>query len=348
MCKVLYMVFERECLINQTIYSILSLIDEVREQDNLIITILTNFSKEKFENILFLKNLRIDIIDDAELDTWKQNGYIYNVKIFGIMYYFEKYRENVLFIDSDTIVMKEPDMIYREISKNKCFLNCKYKKLKEYFDLQYVADKRRKIDLNELNKAIRFYNSFKNSQYIMNNRKYEISPEFCYYNSGVIGLAYENRYILNEVYDLCNILWNEYQFVMSEEFAYSYILTKEKKQIFETKDLLIHYYSFKWIRFLAAMVQNVYIGNDEEIAKQFMKTLKIKDNLSLELKKNEIPYLVAFIRKRVGMKEGHLGYIDMPNDISAFRAFRKFQTIFSDYSEVDIVNIYYYLQSLCG
>ncbi|MGN1029236.1 MAG: hypothetical protein ACI4P7_04030, partial [Bacilli bacterium] len=77
-------------------------------------------------------------------------------------------------------------------------------------------------------------------------------------------------------------------------------------------------------------------------------TLKIKDNLSLELKKNEIPYLVAFIRKRVGMKEGHLGYIDMPNDISAFRAFRKFQTIFSDYSEVDIVNIYYYLQSLCG
>ncbi len=343
MSRFLYIVYNKECLIKQTVYSVLSLLDEA-QGDNIIITIITNFSKDRFSGISFNNKVRFDVIDDIDdiNKSWALNGYVYNIKIIGLKYYFEKYKENVLFIDSDTIMMKDPVPLYCEIGPAVCYLNSKYCRLMELFDLKYEADARRAVDLDELDKSISFFNSFKDSG---NTLFDEITSDFVYYNSGIIGLAYENRHLLNEIYRLCNDIWEKYHFVMSEEFAFSYVLQKAGIEIRETDDLVIHYNALKWVRLLAALTQKKYVGNDDKLAEQFLSVLKMKDSNSMELKKEDIVYLVSYILKSINLSEWKLGYVEIAYDRILIQKYRKFLSMFEEYSENEKDNIYHYLLS---
>lgn len=156
-------------------------------------------------------------------------------------------------------------------------------------------------------------------------------------------MAYDNRYILDEVYQISNAIWDKFQFVMAEEFAFSYVLKKENIEIRDTSDYVIHYYALKWVRILAAIMLDCYVAVDELIADQFMKVLKYRKYGVLNIKKFEIAYLVSYILKSINMTEWKLGFVELSRDRTLIHEYRMFISMFDEYNDNDKDEIYSYL-----
>ena len=128
----LYCAINNPILINETIYSLLSLSKTSILPPDVRIIILTNLTFpvaipcedwSKLQSRIIIET----ISDQLIIDRWTNNGaYRFNIKIEAIRFVLDKYEGDVLFIDSDTILIKDPTPLFDRIRYNQFVLLYRY------------------------------------------------------------------------------------------------------------------------------------------------------------------------------------------------------------------------------
>lgn len=129
---ILYCAINNPILINETIYSLLSLSKTSHFRPDVRIIILTNLtfpatvsceSWFKLQNRIIIET----ICNQSIIDRWTNNGaYRFNIKIEAIRFILDKYKGDVLFVDSDTIFLKDPTPLFDRIGYSRFALLYRY------------------------------------------------------------------------------------------------------------------------------------------------------------------------------------------------------------------------------
>lgn len=295
MKNIVYCAIKKVELVNETIYSILSLLrfnEWCNREANIII--ITDQVKSfgavfsKYDNIIF------ETIQDEIVDEWKRDtDYPFVFKIKAIQYYFNKYKENLLFIDSDTVIIQDISTLFNYIDKNEVVLHAKGLSIDKY--LQFNKDK---ILNDNYFAPTLFYSTLRDNEGLIsiNSKKYEIPISFTNYNSGVIGWNYCDAYLLDEVLSLSNFIYETYKAGAAEEFAFTYVAWKESKVINTAFKEIFHYNFDKSIRYILAYIFNYYHNDERDGLCKILEEWKMtEDDLNeLNLKSDCIKEIAAF------------------------------------------------------
>lgn len=296
--NLLYCAIKSEQIVYETIYSIFSLHKIYLNDFNSInINIITDFPSEMFDPINRFSNVHIEKIDNKVVESWCLTGgaYIFKVKIHALMYYFSRNDSDVLFVDSDTIYTDKIDYIFKEINNGKFVMNFKC------MSINRVIDKYKNVDLSLINdeearKRIFIYRDMYRVGHIKSQNKtkcYEIPELFTPYNSGVIGIKHSDRRLLNDVLDVCESIYSKYNYICSEEFAFSLVFCLTNREILECNESIYHYFPEKRTRFIIAYVINTIHLNDINLLETKISELKVDRRHLCVLELKDIPYFIA-------------------------------------------------------
>lgn len=241
-CILLYQAFGNRNVFNQVLFSLLTLHFHVKEKTkDLPIVIYTDnpnfFSKYKSEF-----NLKIEILNAQKLEAFKgKQRFIHRVKVCVIKDCFEKYKSNILYLDSDTYFTESLIPLFDKISKTTSIMNSNDYNLIEADDL-YEND-----DWLLIRKAIR------NFDYNIENENVRIPLSTRMWNAGVIGISYDNRHLLDGILCLTDQIFQNKPVFTAEQFAFSYYL-QNNTDLISSGNIIFHY----WRNFYGSYWKNNY------------------------------------------------------------------------------------------
>ncbi len=285
----LYCALENEDIVKETILSIHTLFSF-----NSMIkpkVIICTDQKDKFDsfyesnNCWYYDKLIFEQIDKYELTQWKgKYNYIYRVKIKALIYIFQKYDGNILFVDSDVCILHDIQCIYDHISNNGvCLCSTEYITFDEsiYLGKQYFY----------------FKNFVRGNNLVLKNANhhYEIPLSFMHFNSGALGINSQLKSLLNDVLDLCDFICRyKLKFHNAEELAFSYVFQKHGN-VRCCDEEIIHYCLAKEFRYIIDRYCGFNLW-DKQILDNFLSEIGLS-NLSLQkIQYQDMYFLYFYIR----------------------------------------------------
>ena len=297
----LYGAINSENILYETIYSITSLTKVMEKDfDDYKVVIVTTFQKERYDVLLNYENIIIENIDENIANQWinSDGSYVFKVKIYMLKYFFNKYKGNVLFVDSDTVFVEKIHKIFDVIESEKVIMNFKC------IGIEEVVEKYNQITLNDIDdqdseNRIGIYKDLSNKGKIRSffdrNKFYQIPETFSPYNSGLIGLRFDDRNLIDVVLDVCLSLCQDYSYVCSEEFAFSFVFTIYGKEIVTVNDVVYHYLFEKQFRLIIGYVLGVLQEADKQKFERYIEKLNFNKEQLEKIDISEIPYLLSYI-----------------------------------------------------
>lgn len=268
----------------EAIYSIVSLYRVCRMK--YCIVLFTDDVSFVLENLKKEDGLleHIDIIDVnyEKLLQWT-NGkeFMYRAKICAIKEFFEQYEGNMIFLDTDIIVLSD---------------------ITEYFDClgeKVLLNFERKM----VGESVKYINDFKSPAYItttklMKGIKYcdgeiKVGKEWTPYNSGIIGMR-DNGELINRILICADAIYNIAEYNTSEELAFSYILQKVMP-VQEVKKEVIHYYVKKETRIFAGYCLDYLLSDDTNILQKKLEETKIGSISKYGINLSQCEYFLNYI-----------------------------------------------------
>lgn len=283
----LYCAINNPILINETIYSLLSLSKTSILPPDVRIIILTNLTFpvaipcedwSKLQSRIIIET----ISDQLIIDRWTNNGaYRFNIKIEAIRFVLDKYEGDVLFIDSDTILIKDPTPLFDRIRYNQFVLLYRYQPFRVLIKMPLYHDAVHKLVISRNRLRIRTY-------------RYAIQLNYYHYNSGLIGISYKNKELLADVLTLSNCAFNELNLIVAEEFAFSCIFQKYG-DVYSCDQYAFHYLYAKWARFLIARYFGYFQADDLKEYKPFFSRHGVDIENIPASDFDRLPYLIHFV-----------------------------------------------------
>lgn len=296
----LYGAINSKNILSETIYSILSLFRISREEmRNYKIVIVTTFKKEMFGPLRAFNNVFIEQISSEIANNWinADQTYVFKVKIFILKYFFSKYKGNVVFVDSDTVFIKSPCSIFDIIKENKAVMNFRCRGIEEVVDSYRLLDTK-DIEDNDARARLDFYRSIKQNReipsLIMSGQKYIVPNNFHPYNSGLIGMLYKDRGLLDQVLDVCLSLCKNFYYICSEEFAFSLVFALNGKETISVNDIIYHYLFEKRTRLLVAYLLDYFHLDDKSEFEKFISEIDPNSQEINCITLQELPYYMSF------------------------------------------------------
>lgn len=287
---ILYCAIRKKRLVYDTLYSILTLIYKIASDENVNIIIVTDQANLFFielKNIDIPLNIKITIedVDESTINDWTKNGNIYGVKIYSLKRFFCKYKQNVLFVDSDMFFINNPVSLFDLIDEQDTVLMYR----KRQFDLfEIISSRREDVDDSII---------MQNNKIVLNNSTYTIPFHCSCYESGVLGINYLNKNLIDNVIDFYNRFYDCFKYDNSEEIAFGYVFQNNLKIKF-AYDILNHYSNVDVIRYFIGYSLKKYFCNDEVKLKEFLKHYHIKfsDLDYLDLTYDNIKYFIILFK----------------------------------------------------
>ena len=286
---ILYCAVRKKRLVYDTLYSILTLIYKIASNEIINIIIVTDqaslfYTELKNMNIPLNIKITIDDIDKNTINDWTKNVNIYGVKIHALKRFFYKYKKNVLFVDSDMFFVNNPVPLFEFIDERNTVLMYR----KRQFNLfEIICSRREDVDDSII---------MKNNIIVINN-KYTIPFNCSCYESGVIGVNYLNKNIIDDVIDFYNEFYDCFKYDNSEEIAFGYIF-QNKLNIKFASYVLNHYSNIDVIRYFIGYSLKKYFCNDELRLKEFLNhyNIKLSDLDNLNLSYEYIKYFIILFK----------------------------------------------------
>lgn len=219
-----------------------------------------------------LAHLPIDYIllnDEMKAVLLGDSKYIHRIKVGVIAHTFNKYpHEHLLFIDSDTFFIKDPEMLLNGFESGNSFMHKREYNLEDGFRF-FKA-------INQAEHASDFLD-------YIDNRPFQLQQETVYFgkqdyswNSGVLGLHTSFSRVIPEVMMLTDEFYANSKWFISEQLAFALILQKITK-IVSTDHLVVHYWGNRQKILLDQFIGNLFHHSKHRlIEKGFMKTLTRK------------------------------------------------------------------------
>jgi hypothetical protein len=239
---ILYHAYGLTSLYNQVRFSLLTLYYQLQGRfQDLQIVIYTD-KPEVFSSYMADMPIKIELLDKQMIATYKgKANFVHRVKICIIKDCFEKYKSNILYLDSDTYFTRSPLSLIQQITPQTSVMNA------DDYDLMHAAELFENEDWLLIRRAIRDFN------YTIDGNNIKIPLTTRMWNAGVIGMNVANEYLLNDVLDLTDQIYNNKKVFTAEQFAFSYFL-QNKTQLISSGDVIFHY----WPNFKGKYWKNIY------------------------------------------------------------------------------------------
>jgi len=207
--------------------------------------------------------VQYELITPEIIKDWVgANGYIYKTKIRVIQDFFSKYDGNVLFLDTDTIIIDNLSTVFHDINAGFYYMHAAEYQLSSQLDY-------------------RLYNFLLKD---CNEELYGISLNSYMTNSGVIGMNSSNYQILNFVLPYIDLLYKAmpWQRVI-EQIALGKFLTASGNLKFAHNKVL-HYWAYKEITDFLIYLFDISVERkfSEKIFQHCLKSFD-KDNLPVSM-----------------------------------------------------------------
>jgi hypothetical protein len=277
--------------LNQTIFSILSLLKHNKTNTDFDKIIIFTDRLKYFEDFFNLSKLPIELIElnPTLTDDWLRPAKnIFRIKLKVFEHIWNSYPQaNIIFMDSDTVVTTN---------------------MKRWFQL--LEDKLTLMNTDEGNIShnrtygIRvLYKNISSKNILINSQPFIIPTTLHMFNAGVIGIGHKNKQVLLNTISFHDDFFNSTQHYNSEQISLSYVLSTQT-QLETCDDDLIHYWYFKeFQKMIDRTIEELKNLNWDD---RFKYTLPI-DYLPTRKKFKSIPFAIKFKLKR---KLYRLGLID--------------------------------------
>ena len=226
----IYQSYGSKDILNECIYSILSLLKFGKEKINFKIVIYTDQPE-------YFSILPSDIVSFIQLDTKTIEEYkgpqhfIFRVKIKILQDCFTRFNGNILYMDSDIYFRKPVEELFQKISPDS-FLMCNNEgRLKDGNN-------------NTFRGFVRF---IKNNKDFLTKRNILVTPESHMWNAGVLGIPTNKPDILEDVLSMTDDIYKIFDSHVVEQMMFSYCLNKNGA-LQESTDFVFHYWNFKEFR----------------------------------------------------------------------------------------------------
>jgi hypothetical protein len=196
------------------------------------------------------------------------------------------------------------------------------------------------MHIEEAKRDERFYKYIHNYGYLDNQKLYPVNYSMIPCNSGVIGLTYNNRELLNDVYSVTKKLWEQYEYIPSEEYAFSYIFNKNGIVSYAYNHIL-HYHRAKFLRLLVANSLGIFFYDDQLQFKKLLNFFSFDENALSNMSINDIPYFVMYLQEMFGCKIPPVGAVEDINNVQTIRNILKYRNLKINRTFDEFVNFLY-------
>lgn len=282
------------------------------------ITIYTNMV-ESFKAYQLEKLFPIEYIDvttDMKESWLGLDRYIYKLKICILLDFLQKKKQRLLFLDCDTFIIGDVSELFDMLSQKDdiALMNYAEKNLLQF------AEKSTHNSRPLIHDKI-YYDLLHFPHLTTASKVYNVKKDFCFWNSGVIGLNPQAEADIKDALLLSEHILHNYKLMTSEQIALSIALS-QKHKVAAADHIIYHYWFLKELRYLvessltlpsdfekkhlcSPIVDTLQQGNDiiyeklEEYAAYF---LSLKDKIYLRNLYETIPsssYMGKSLRRYV-------------------------------------------------
>jgi len=291
MNNLLYLIYGNGENVNEAIYSILS-IYKIHPDDNIRTHIYTDredlfpsWMRESPRFVLHTKSA-------DEIKQWQHPiGLSHRAKIKAIEDFFLTNEGNVLYLDSDTYLIKNILPLFDRISGGELVMHLNEGSLR----------KGRKDSKNDsiARKMEAFFDKY---QYLeRNGQKKNIPAESYMWNAGVIGMNKKHQHLLSDVLFLTDTIFPNLPNHTIEQFAFSYIF-QTHQPILPASPYILHYWKFKEYRII---LESFFQRFNKEFETELLEKMELVNPAILiepKLKYTNLPGWRRAIRKVLGTR----------------------------------------------
>ncbi|ALD20037.1 putative nucleotide-diphospho-sugar transferase [Hymenobacter sp. DG25A] len=226
------------------------------------------------------------VIAEEQWQQWKGSvNKVYLLKIGVLEHAATHFPGNLLFLDTDTIWLKDPAPIFEAITQGVRYMH---------------LDEGTLAMGNGLSRKV--YRHLKNFQTRIAGHTLRIEPTTRLFNSGVLGFRSEDAGLLPEVMQLAEQLYAAYNKHMMEQLAFSMRFAVEGQPVQEAAGCLLHYWNLKAIRPVLTELFERYAGQSYEELYQRATQLNIPWLHKSEQAYSSLPGWRRAIRKATGRR----------------------------------------------
>ena len=245
MNSLLYLAYGHNDICSEALYSILSY-NKVAQESPANICVYTD-RPEEFQKVLGERtDVKYPAISPEQWQAW-YGSRVYLLKIAVLEHAAAHYAGNLLFVDTDTIWIRDPAPVFQAIARGQRFMHMCEGTMAEG---------------NELSRKI--YRRLNRHQWHIGSYSLHIHATTQLYNSGVIGLPSPAVKALPDVRELAEALYSSYNRHIMEQLAFS-MRFQVDGSIAEAAPYVLHYWNLKSIRPTMAQLFQKYqhCGPDE-------------------------------------------------------------------------------------
>lgn len=305
----MYMEFGEKRFLSETITSITSLVQAMPDTEKYYIVVLATHPKELKENLTVpLDHIITHEILQNVLNEWTENEtYFYQAKVKAIQYFMDLYASDVIFIDSDTVIYRDLLGLFDELSDH-FIMNFQCRGVHELLEMVEGQEEAlysdEKINLRYRQRIKCFSMLYEGISY--NQYTYKATKDSKICNSGVIGIAYRHRKILNEVEKLVLYLYHHSDYGASEEVAFSVVFQKYGTLML-CDDMLTHYYECKETRLVAGLLMDILAADERDQLTQLIGKYGVRDISQYDIHISECSAFMDYVRIYKGKQEAYFG-----------------------------------------
>ncbi len=227
---VIYIAYGSQALKYQTILSVYTLAYQLGEAlASYSLLIYTDADRRLFDK--HLAGLPVQVIVLGKEQARAMIGpanYVYRIKPAVIKEYFATHQQNLFFLDSDTLFMRDPTPLLQRIRPGHSLMNAaEY----NFMDAGPVEP----LHWYTLRQGL------KKTDYLVMGQRMVIPLDTMMWNSGVIGLSPAESYLVDDMLSLTDQLYEASKTFNVEQFAISCVL-QAATQVSSTEDYIDHYW----------------------------------------------------------------------------------------------------------
>lgn len=156
------------------------------------------------------------------------HNYFHRMRYFFMKECFAQFKSNIIYVDGDTFFLKSPEGLATQIDSNNSLMHVRE------FSLEEGGNFEGKNWL-ELRKLVR------DNTFTRRGENFKIPYSNVMWNSGVVGIAYENRHLVEDASNLIDQILPVSKIFTAEQFAIGYVL-QNKTQIKPAEAYVFHYW----------------------------------------------------------------------------------------------------------
>ncbi len=228
MTNIVYQAYGKKDHSYQTIFSIMSLIENSKHENFRIViyTDKVDFLKNYFSSFDFIK---YELLTPDLMAKWKGAiNFNHRMKIEILKDCSQIYDGNILYLDGDTYFTKDAEDLLNRINEDQSVMHIaeeSYRHTKDYL-------------------AKKIYKFLRKNKILVNGKEIVVHNDYVMWNAGVIGLHRKHHHLFQEIIDYTDALFTMYQKHLMEQHAVSYYLQKNTRVV-PANDIVEHFWNQK-------------------------------------------------------------------------------------------------------